>query len=110
MQTIQQPEVAQNKARRYPRVRIPMPFSCSLSLLRTRWWFGRPVSDVGVVYDLSLHGVCVSTDAAIKPGDKVSLALRLTKALLQRRWQWPPFVGRTISSMDLRSGCSRSRR
>lgn len=79
MQTIQQPAVAQNKARRYPRVRIPIPFSCSLSSLRTRWWFGRPVSDVGVVYDLSLHGVCVSTDAPIKPGDKVSLALRLTK-------------------------------
>ena len=79
MQTIQQPEVARNKIRRYPRVHISTPFSCSLSLLGTRWWFRKPVSDVGMVYDLSLHGVCVSTDADIKPGDQVSLALRLTK-------------------------------
>ncbi len=79
MQTIHQPEVVGNKTRRYPRVRIPMPFSCSLSSLRTRWWFRKPISDVGVVYDLSLHGICVSTDAVIEPGDQVSLALRLTK-------------------------------
>jgi hypothetical protein len=79
MQTIHQPDLTHDKSRRYPRVRIPMPFGCSLSCLTTRWWFWRPVSDVGVVYDLSLHGVCVSTEAAIKPGDKVSLELRLTK-------------------------------
>lgn len=78
MQAIQQPEVAENKARRYPRLRILIPFSCSLSSLGTRW-FRKPVSDVGMVYDLSLHGACVSTDAAIKPGDQISLTLRLTK-------------------------------
>ena len=79
MQMIHQLEVAGNKTRQYPRVRIPIPFGCSLSSLGTGWWFWKPVSDVGVVYDLSLHGVCVSTEAAIKPGDKVSLTLRLTK-------------------------------
>lgn len=79
MQTIQQSEVVRDKARRYPRVRIAIPFCCSLSLLGHRWWFRKPIRDVGVVYDLSLHGVRVSTDAPLKPGDHVSLTLRLTK-------------------------------
>jgi hypothetical protein len=79
MQTIQQPELVRHKVRRYSRFRIPLPFSCSLSFLSPRWWFRKPVHDVGLVYDLSLHGVCVSTDAVIKPGDQVSLKLRLTK-------------------------------
>lgn len=80
MQTIQHQELARNKARQYSRVRIPVPFSCSLSSRITRGWFRKPVHDVGLVYDLSLHGACVGTDAAIKPGDQVSLLLRLTKS------------------------------
>jgi len=80
MQTIRQPDSKRNKARRYPRVRIPTPFGCSLSTLGTRWWFRKPVRDVGLVYDLSLHGVCVSTEAPIRAGDQVSLTLRLTKS------------------------------
>lgn len=32
-----------------------------------------------MVYDLSLRGVRVSTEAPIKPGDQVSLTLRLPK-------------------------------
>jgi len=79
MQTIQPPEAVRHKVRRYSRVRIPIPFSCSLSSLTSRWWFQKPIHDVGLVYDLSLHGVCVSTDAVIKPGDQVSLKLRLAK-------------------------------
>jgi hypothetical protein len=80
MQTVQQQELTRNKARQYSRLRISIPFGCSLSSLITGGWFRKPVHDVGVVYDLSLHGACVSTDAAIKPGDQVSLALRLTKS------------------------------
>ena len=79
MQTIHQAELVHPKVRRYSRVRIPIPFSCSLSSLTPRWWFQKPIHDVGLVYDLSLHGVCVSTDAVIKPGAQVSLKLRLTK-------------------------------
>ncbi len=111
MQTIQQPAIARNKVRQYPRVRIPIPFGCSLSLLGTRWWFRKPVHDVGVVYDLSLHGVCVSTDAAIKPGDQVFLSLRLTKgtppaevAVATVCWTSHPFHGlvfRTLSQSSL---------
>lgn len=112
MHAIQQPEAARNEARRYYRVRIPVPFSCSLSSVETRWWFQKQVSDVGVVYDLSLYGVCVSTDAAIKPGDKVSLTLRLTKgtppaevAVATVCWTNHQFHGlafRTLSQSSLR--------
>ncbi len=79
MQTIEQPKLVRHKVRRYSRVHIPVPFSCSLSSLTSRWWFQKPIHDVGLVYDLSLHGVRVSTDAVIKLGDQVSLKLRLTK-------------------------------
>lgn len=79
MPTIQQRDVTRRKPRRCPRVRISSPFSCSLSSLSTRWWFRKPVKDVGLVYDLSPHGLCVSTEAEIKPGEEVSLSLRLTK-------------------------------
>lgn len=68
-----------NRYRRYPRVRVPMPFVCSLARLDARRWFRRPSEAIGVVYDLSLRGVRVSTEAAIKPGDQVSLTLRLPK-------------------------------
>ena len=112
MQAIQQPEAVRNKARRYLRVRTPVPFSCSLSSVEPRWWFQKPVIDVGVVYDLSLYGVCVSTDAAIKPGDKVSLTLRPTKgaapvevAVATVCWANHQFYGlafRTLSQSSLR--------
>lgn len=107
MQTVHQLDSTDNKVRRYPRVRIPIPFGCSLSPLTTRWWFGKPVSDVGLVYDLSLHGVCVSTEAAIKPGDKVSISLRLTKgtppaevAVATVRWTNHQFHGLAFSTMS----------
>lgn len=112
MQTIQQPGSAQSTGRRYARVRIPKPFSCSLAPLITWKWFQKSVSDVGLVYDLSLHGACVSTDAAIKPGDQVSLVLRLSKgappvevAEATVCWMNYPFHGiafRTLSRASLR--------
>ncbi|HXV67337.1 MAG TPA: PilZ domain-containing protein [Nitrospira sp.] len=68
-----------NRFRRYPRVRIPTPFICSLARLKSTGWFRKPSQEVGVVYDLSLHGVRVSTEATIKPGDRVALTLRLPK-------------------------------
>lgn len=80
MQTIQQSGVTPTKPRRYPRIRVLTPFSCSLSLVRTGSWFRKSVCDVGLVHDLSNGGVCVSTDAPIQPGDQVSLTLRLTKS------------------------------
>jgi len=112
MQTTQQPDPTRNKPRRYPRVRAFTPFGCSLSSLVTKWWFSKPVSDVGLVYNLSPHGVCVSTDAPIKPGEQVSLMLRLTKgtppaevAVATVCWTNHQFYGlafRSISESSLR--------
>lgn len=79
MQTTQSTRVTRTKPRRYPRVRILTPFSCSLSSVSAGRWFRKSVHDVGLVHDLSTGGVCVSTDAPIEPGDQVSLTLRLTK-------------------------------
>jgi len=72
---------ALNYFRRHPRVRIPTPFVCALSRAVSRRWFARPSIDLGVVYDLSLRGVRVSTEAAIKPGEEVALSLRLPKQI-----------------------------
>ena len=72
---------ALNYFRRHPRVRIPTPFVCALSRVVSRRWFARPSIDLGVVYDLSLRGVRVSTEAAIKPGEEVALSLRLPKQI-----------------------------
>ncbi|MBI3356202.1 MAG: PilZ domain-containing protein [Nitrospirae bacterium] len=58
-----------------------MPFTCSLARLEPNGWFRKPSEEVGVVYDLSLRGVRVSTEAPIKPGDQVSLTLRLPKQI-----------------------------
>jgi hypothetical protein len=72
---------ALNRFRRHPRVRIAAPFVCALSPLRPKGWLSRPKLDLGVVYDLSLRGVRVSTEAAIKPGEEVALSLRLPKQI-----------------------------
>ena len=72
-------ESTSNRYRRFPRVRVPMPFPCSLARLESRGWFGRLQTDVGLVNDVSLRGVRVTTEAAMKPGDRVSLSLRLPK-------------------------------
>lgn len=79
MQTAFERESLLNQFRRHPRVRVPTPFICSVCPLRPRSWFRRPEDDIGVVYDLSLRGVRVSTPVAMKPGDRVSLRLRLPK-------------------------------
>lgn len=76
-----------NKFRRHPRVRISTPFSCTLTRLASNigGWLRVPDEGVGVVYDLSLRGVRVSTEAEMKPGDVVGLTLRLPKQLAPAR-------------------------
>jgi hypothetical protein len=76
MQTAHQRGAVLNKFRRYPRIRVPTPFTCSVSRLEPAGWFRKPSENIGVVYDLSLRGVRMSTEAPIKPGDLVSLRLR----------------------------------
>ena len=77
MQTAHPRGAVLNKFRRYPRIRVPTPFTCSVARLEPAGWFRKPSENVGVVYDLSLRGVRMSTEASIKPGDLVSLSLRL---------------------------------
>jgi PilZ domain len=72
---------ALNRFRRDPRVRVAAPFVCALSPLRPKRWLRRPKIDLGVVYDLSVRGVRVSTEAAIKPGEEITLSLRLPKQI-----------------------------
>jgi hypothetical protein len=68
-----------NTFRRHPRVRIPTPFACQLAWRDEQRWFGKSVHGAGVVYDLSLRGMRVCTEAPIKPGDHVSLVIRLPR-------------------------------
>jgi len=72
---------ALNRFRRHPRVRIAAPFVCALSRLRHKGWLRRPTIDFGLVYDLSVRGVRLCTQAAIKPGEEVALSLRLPRQI-----------------------------
>lgn len=76
-----------NKFRRHPRVRISTPFSCTLTRVDSnlKRWFLVPGEGLGVVYDLSLRGIRVSTEAKMKPGDVVGLTLRLPKQIAPAR-------------------------
>ena len=107
MQTTHHRRSVLNRFRRYPRVRIPTPFTCSLARLESKGWFRKPSEDLGVVYDLSLRGVRVSTEAPIKPGDQVSLTLRLPKqaapaeiAVATVRWTKDQIYGLAFRKMS----------
>ena len=70
-----------NRFRQHPRVRISAPFVCALSHCQSRRWLRKPGIDLGVVYDLSIRGARVSTEAEIRPGDEVTVSLRLPKQI-----------------------------
>lgn len=99
-----------NRFRRHPRVRIPAPFVCALSHSPSKRWLSRPRRNYGVVYDLSIRGARVSTDAAIKPGDVVTLSLHLPKqikvaevAMATVRWAKDQFVGLAFTRLSVAS-------
>jgi hypothetical protein len=101
-----------NRFRRHPRIRIAAPFTCAVFRLRSKRWLRRPTADWGVVYDLSLRGARVSTQAAIRPGDEVALSLRLPKqirsaeiALATVRWTKDQFCGLSFTKLSLSSYC-----
>lgn len=87
MQTTHHQGSILNRFRRHPRIRISTPFSCTLTRVEsdTSGWLRVPDEDVGVVYDLSLRGVRVSTEAEMQPGDVVTLSLRLPKQIAPAR-------------------------
>ena len=97
-----------NRFRQHPRVRISAPFVCALSHCKSHRWLRRPGIDLGVVYDLSVRGARVSTEAEIRPGDEVTLRLRLPKqikpadiAVAKVRWAKDQFFGLAFTEVSL---------
>ena len=96
-----------NKFRQHPRVRISAPFVCALSHCQSRRWLRRPGIDLGVVYDLSIRGARVSTEAEMRPGDEVTLSLRLPKqikpadiAVATVQWKKDQFFGLAFTELS----------
>jgi hypothetical protein len=96
-----------NRFRRHPRVRIAAPFVCALSRCQSCRWLRRPSIDLGVVYDLSIRGARVSTEAEIRPGDEVTLSLHLPKQIKPAditvatvRWTKDQFFGLAFTELS----------
>lgn len=97
-----------NRFRQHPRVRISAPFVCALSHCQSRRWLRSPGVDLGVVYDLSIRGARVSTEAEIRPGDEIMLRLRLPKqikpadiAVAKVRWAKDQFFGLAFTKVSI---------
>ncbi|WHZ14003.1 MAG: hypothetical protein OJF52_000838 [Nitrospira sp.] len=63
--------------RQHPRLRIPAPFVCSLSRLGLAKWLSRGGDGIGVVFDVSMKGAKVMSEAGIQRGDRLSISLSL---------------------------------
>jgi PilZ domain len=107
MEQISHRPSALNRFRQHPRVRISAPFICALSHCQPRRWLRRPGIDLGVVYDLSISGARVSTEAEIRPGDEVTLTLRLPRqikpaniAVATVRWTKDQFFGLAFTELS----------
>jgi len=101
---------ATNRFRQYPRVRIAAPFVCALSPVGSKRWLRRPTIDLGVVYDLSVRGARVSTEALIRPGDEVTISIRLPKQIRSAdikiatvRWTKDQFYGLAFKRLSTES-------
>lgn len=97
-----------NRFRQHSRVRIAAPFTCALSRCKARRWLRSPRVDLGVVYDLSIRGARVSTEAEIMPGDEITLSLRLPKqhkpadiAVATVQWTKDQFFGLVFTELSL---------
>ena len=67
--------------REHARLRIPIPFACSISRKGVSRWFAKDHVGLGVVLDVSMKGARVSSEAPIKLGDQVMVTLQLPKQL-----------------------------
>jgi hypothetical protein len=65
--------------REHTRMRVPVPFSCALAEKARPRWFAKKRAGLGVVYDVSLKGARVTSEAPMNPGDQVTVLLRLPK-------------------------------
>ncbi len=73
------PEKTPPESRFHPRVRLRAPFPCSFSRRGLRRWLHRDEGSLGVVFNLSMTGVKVLGETELKPGDRVSMNLKLPK-------------------------------
>ena len=71
------PEHFQVDLRQHPRLRIPAPFVCSLSRLGLAKWLSGGHDGIGVVFDVSMRGAKVMSEAGIQRGDRLSVRLSL---------------------------------
>lgn len=62
--------------RRYPRIGVPTLFPCLFAIIRSHHRFAVEEGDVGVVYDMSVKGARLMTEATMTPGDRIVLSLR----------------------------------
>ena len=67
--------------REHVRLRIPVPFACSISRKGVSRWFAKDPLGLGVVHDVSIKGARVSSEASIKQGDQVKVTLQLPQQL-----------------------------
>lgn len=67
--------------REHTRMRVPVPFSCALAEKARPRWFTKKRAGIGVVYDVSLKGARVTSEAPMNPGDQVTVLLRLPKQM-----------------------------
>jgi hypothetical protein len=63
--------------RQHPRLRVSAPFVCSLSRLGLAKWIGRRSDGIGVVFDVSMKGAKVMSEAGIQRGDRLTVSLSL---------------------------------
>ncbi|MGQ0812807.1 MAG: PilZ domain-containing protein [Nitrospiraceae bacterium] len=70
------------RRRRYPRMKVPVPFACSCSRVGLRRWLTRNGAGHGVVFDVSMNGTKVMSEFAMGLGDRISLSFHLPTQLL----------------------------
>lgn len=79
MTTASQPDHVGVDIREYPRMKVPVPFSCAVAETPAPRWFAKRREGIGVVYDVSIKGMRLSSEALINPGDQLTLHLRVPK-------------------------------
>jgi hypothetical protein len=79
MKSATMPDAVFLDIREHTRTRVPVPFSCALAEKARPRWFAKKRAGLGVVYDVSLKGARVTSEAPMNPGDQVTVLLRLPK-------------------------------
>jgi c-di-GMP-binding flagellar brake protein YcgR len=77
MDTAMQHACAPLDLRQHPRVRISAPFACSFQRRGLVKWISGSHEALGVVFDVSMGGAKVMSEAGIKPGEHMAVSLCL---------------------------------